>query len=99
MAPVCPHVSEEMWARLGKPYSIHQQAWPEVDEEAAKEDLITLAVQVNGKLRDHIEVPAAVSADEAKALALATEGAKKFMEGKPPRQVVYVPGRLVNIVV
>ncbi len=99
MAPVCPHVSEEIWARLGKPYSIHQQPWPKVDEEAAKEDLITLAVQVNGKLRDHIEVPAAITADEAKAAALATEGAKKFMEDKPPRQVVYVPGRLVNIVV
>jgi len=99
MAPVCPHVSEEIWACLGKPYSIHQQPWPKVDEEAAKEDLITLAVQVNGKLRDHIEVPAAITADEAKAAALATEGAKKFMEDKPPRQVVYVPGRLVNIVV
>ncbi|HWQ45696.1 MAG TPA: class I tRNA ligase family protein, partial [Longilinea sp.] len=99
MAPVCPHVSEEIWAGLGYPYSIHQQPWPAVDEEAAKEDLITLAVQVNGKLRDHIEVVPTVTADDAKAAALATEGAQKFMEGKTPRQVVYVPGRLVNIVV
>ena len=99
LAPVAPHITEELWARLGKPYSIHTQSWPEVDEEAAREDEITLGVQVNGKLRDRINVPAGIAAEEAKAMALASEAVMKFLEGKAPRQVIYVPGRLVNIVI
>ncbi|MBN1668283.1 MAG: leucine--tRNA ligase, partial [Anaerolineales bacterium] len=100
LAPVTPHIAEELWVEvLGRPYSIHQQPWPEVDQAATVEDTITLPVQVNGKLRDRIEVPVDVSAEAAKAAALATEGAQKFMEGKQPRKVIYVPGRLVNIVV
>ena len=58
MAPVTPHIAEELWAFLGKPYSIHQQSWPEADLAAAAEELITLIVQVDGKLRDRIMVPA-----------------------------------------
>ncbi len=61
LAPVAPHISEELWMRLGKPYSIHTQNWPAVDEAAAHEDEITLVVQVNGKLRDRVTVPADVS--------------------------------------
>jgi len=100
MAPVTPHIAEELWTEvLGKPYSVHTQTWPVVDEVAAKEDTITLPVQVNGKLRDRIELPANVSEADAKAAALACEGAQRFMEGKDPRKVIYIPGRLVNIVV
>lgn len=99
LAPVCPHISEELWARLGKPYSIHTQSWPEVDEAAAAEDEITLVVQVNGKVRERINVPADISDADARAAALASEAVQKFLEGKTPRQVVYVKGRLVNIVV
>ncbi|MBU1662454.1 MAG: class I tRNA ligase family protein, partial [Chloroflexi bacterium] len=99
MAPVTPHVAEELWERFGKPYSIHLQPWPEVDEEAAKVDEITLIVQVNGKLRDRIAVPAGISEADAKSTALASEAVQRFMEGKPPRKVIYIPGRLVNIVV
>jgi leucyl-tRNA synthetase len=100
MAPVTPHIAEELWSEvLGKPYSVHTQTWPAVDEAAAKEDTITLPVQVNGKLRDRIELPANVSEAEAKAAALVCEGAQRFMEGKAPRKVIYIPGRLVNIVV
>jgi leucyl-tRNA synthetase len=99
LAPVAPHISEELWMRLGKPYSIHTQKWPAVDEAAAREDEITLVVQVNGKLRDRITVPADVSEEDAKAAALASEVVKKHLEGKTPKQVVYVKGRLVNIVV
>ncbi len=98
LAPVCPHVTEELWQQLGKPYSIHTQRWPEVDEAAAADDEITLVVQVNGKLRDRINVPAGISADDAKARALNSEAVVKYLEGKTPRQVIYVPGRLVNIV-
>ncbi|MGD2026545.1 MAG: leucine--tRNA ligase, partial [Anaerolineales bacterium] len=99
MAPVAPHIAEELWARQGKPYSVHQQPWPEVDEAAAKEDEITLIVQVNGKLRDKITVPVGISEEKAEALALASETVQRFMEGKEPRKVIVVQGRLVNIVV
>jgi leucyl-tRNA synthetase len=99
MAPVTPHIAEELWARRGLPYSIHQQSWPEADAAAAAEDLVTIVVQVNGKVRDRVQVPAGASDDEAKAAALASEGAVRFTQGKTPRTVVYVPGRLVNIVV
>ena len=98
LAPVCPHIAEELWEKLGKVYSVHTQAWPEVDEEAAKEDQITLIVQVNGKLRDRIMVDAGISDEEAKALALESEGAQTALEGRPVRKVIVVPGRLVNIV-
>ena len=85
--------------RRGKPYSIHTQKWPVVDEAAAHEDEITLVVQVNGKLRDRITVPTEISEEDAKAAALSSEAVQKHLEGKKPRQVVYVKGRLVNIVV
>ncbi len=98
LAPVAPHITEELWARLGKPYSIHTQAWPAADEAAAVQDEITLVLQVNGKVRDRLTVPADISADDAKTAALANEMVKKYTEGKTPRQVIYVPGRLVNIV-
>lgn len=98
LAPVTPHISEEIWTLLGKPYSIHQQAWPQADEAAAAVDEITLVVQINGKLRDRITVSADISEDEAKQVALASETVQRFLGGKPPRQVVYVRGKLVNIV-
>ena len=99
MAPVCPHITEELWTEhLGHPYSIHQQPWPQVDEEAAKEDSIEIPVQVNGKLRDKIIVPADASEEDIKSAALATDGAQKHLEGKQPRKVIVVQNRLVNIV-
>jgi leucyl-tRNA synthetase len=100
MAPVTPHVAEELWTeQLGLPYSIHLQPWPAVDEEAARQDEIVLVVQVNGKVRDRVSLPAGVSEAEAQAAALATEGARKFLEGRLPKKVIVVPGKLVNIVV
>ncbi|MCW5877687.1 MAG: leucine--tRNA ligase [Anaerolineales bacterium] len=98
MAPVTPHIAEELWAKLGKPYSVHLQAWPQADPQAAKEDEVTLIVQVNGKLRDRITIPAGTSDEDAKAQALASEAVIKALEGKPPRQVIVVQGKLVNIV-
>jgi leucyl-tRNA synthetase len=98
MAPVTPHITEELWANRGRPYSIHQQSWPEYDPVAAAEELVTIVVQVNGKVRDRVQVAAGASESEVKAAALASEGARRNMGGKEPRQVVVVPGRLVNIV-
>jgi leucyl-tRNA synthetase len=101
LAPVAPHIAEELWEKLRGDTgqgSIHLQPWPEVDEKAAAAEEITLVVQVNGKLRDRITVPAGIADDEARRLALESEGARKFLEGKAVRQVIVVPGRLVNIV-
>ena len=98
LAPVSPHIAEELWERLGQPYSVHQQPWPEVDEAAAAEDEVTLVVQVNGKVRDRITVPVSIGEEEAKAAALSSEAVQKLMDGKQPRKVILVPGKLVNIV-
>ncbi len=99
MAPVTPHIAEELWARRGNPYSIHQQRWPAYDAAAAAEELITLVVQINGKVRDRIEVAADIGEAEAKATALASEHVQKHLEGKEPKKIVYVTGKLVSIVV
>ena len=98
LAPLCPHIAEELWERLGKPYSIHTQAWPAVNEEAARDEEITLVVQVNGKLRDRILVAPGISDADAQAKALASEAVIAALEGRPVRKVIIVPGRLVNIV-
>ena len=99
MAPSFPHISEELWARTGGAYSIHQQAWPTWDEALAAEETITIVVQINGKVRDRFEAAADIGEVEAKERALATAGAQKHLDGKQPLKVIYVPGRLVNIVV
>jgi len=99
MAPVCPHIAEELWLLTGHDYSIHNQPWPQVDVEATKEDKITLIVQVNGKLRDRLIVPANISEEAATSAALESENVVSLLEGKQPKKIIYVPGRLVNIVV
>jgi len=99
LAPFAPHHAEEMWALMGFPYSVHEQAWPEWDEGLIAEKAFTLVVQVNGKLRDRIEAPAGVSEDNAKELALASMKVRPHVEGREIRKSVYVPGRLVNFVV
>jgi leucyl-tRNA synthetase len=99
MAPLAPHIAEELWERSGHAHSIHQQPWPEYDEALAAEDEVTLVVQVNGKVRDRIQVPAGITEESAKELALSSAAVKKHFDGKQPRRVIYVPGRLVNIVV
>jgi len=98
MAPITPHIAEELWAYLGKPYSIHQQPWPEVDLAATLEDQITLIVQVNGKVRDRISVPAGISDEDARAAALNSQSIQRFLGGVTPKKVIVVPGKLVNIV-
>jgi leucyl-tRNA synthetase len=88
-----------MWARLGLPYSVHGQPWPGYDEDLIREEQVTLVVQVNGKVRDRIEAPADVSEETAKKLALSSTKIRPHVEGKEIRKSIYVPGRLVNLVV
>jgi leucyl-tRNA synthetase len=97
-APVAPHMTEELWARLGRPYSIHQQPWPVASEELAAEDEVEIVLQVNGKLRDKLTV--AVDTDEAtlREMALENERVRSFVGDKTVRRVIVVPGKLVNVV-
>ena len=99
LAPFAPHHAEEMWAELGEEYSVHEQAWPPYEEALIRAEEITLIVQVNGKLRDRIEAPADISEEAAKVLALESARVRPHLEGKELRKSVYVPGRLVNLVV
>ncbi len=98
LAPIAPHIAEELWERTGHSYSIHQQLFPAWDEELAAEDTITLVVQVNGKVRDRIEVPANIDESTAHELALSSAKVQPYTEGKVVNKAIYVPGRLVNVV-
>jgi leucyl-tRNA synthetase len=98
LAPVAPHIAEELWARRGNPYSIHLQPWPAYDAAAAAEDHVEIGVQIQGKLRDRVTLPADVGQEQAVAAALASPVVQEALNGAEPRRVIYVPGRLVNIV-
>ncbi|WP_448131375.1 leucine--tRNA ligase [Stutzerimonas chloritidismutans] len=98
LAPITPHISHELWQRLGKQGAIIDAQWPKVDESALVQDSLTLVVQVNGKLRGQIEVPAAASREEVEAAARGNENVLRFTEGLTIRKVIVVPGKLVNIV-
>ena len=99
LAPMAPHMTEELWEMKGHPYSIHQQDFPTWDDDLAAEDVITLVLQVNGKVRDKIEVSANIEESEAQALAMASPKIQGFVAGKSVVKSVYVPGRLINVVV
>ena len=99
MAPMAPHNSDELWEQTGHDESIHKQQWPSWDEALAADDVITLVVQVNGRLRDRIEVPASITEEDARETALASPRLAAHLAGKQVRKVIYVPGKLVNVVV
>jgi leucyl-tRNA synthetase len=108
LAPTAPHLAEELWQRTGREYSIHNQPWPEWDEALAEEEWdealaeeeqITLVVQVNGKVRLKLTAPAAVTEAEARQMALGNERIMAHIAGKQVVKVIYVPGKLINLVV
>jgi leucyl-tRNA synthetase len=99
LAPTAPHLAEELWQRTGHEYSIHNQPWPEYREVLAREEEITLVVQINGKLRDRINTLPSITENEAKQMALERERVKNHLEGKQISKIIYVPGRLINLVV
>ena len=98
LAPITPHISHELWQQLGHAESVIDAAWPSVDEQALVQDTITLVVQVNGKLRGQVEMPAAASREEVEAAARSNENVLRFIDGLTIRKVIVVPGKLVNIV-
>lgn len=99
ISPFAPHFAEEMWQRLGNKKSILKSAWPKYTEKLLQEEFITLVIQVNGKVRSKIEVPAGIAEDELKALVLADEKIKSWLQNKPPKNFILVPKKLVNLVV
>ena len=99
LAPSTPHLAEELWHQIGREYSVHNQSWPQWDEELAQDEEVTLVVQVNGKLRDRITVSASITEAEAKEKAMASEKVRTYLEGKTTVKEIYVPGKLLNIVV
>ena len=100
LAPFVPHIAEELWTELlEKKYSIHNQPWPKMDEKALEEDLVNIVIQINGKLRDTIEMPIGASDSEIEKRALASEKIQKFLDGKKPKKMIIVKNRLINIVV
>ena len=99
MAPIFPHISEEVWQRLDNAESVHLQAWPMGDPEKAKEDAITIVVQINGKVRDKLTITPGTAKTVLEAEALALDNVQKWIDGKEIRKVIVVPNRLVNVVV
>ena len=99
LAPFAPHITEELWREMGHDDTVHVSHWPKWDEKYLKSDTITIIVQVNGKLRAKLELPSDMDKQGVEAAALADENVQKFTNNKPPKKMVYVPGKLVNIVV
>ncbi len=99
MAPFVPHITEELWQRLGNLAPLTQTAWPDYDPAAVIDEELLVVVQVNGKLRSKITIAVGTGEDELKALALADEKVAQFIGGLTVRKVICVPGKLVNIVV
>ena len=98
LAPVAPHVTEELWERRGGTYPIHRQPWPAFDPALAAADTIELPVQVDGKLRDRLVVTPDTPRDEIERMALASPKVQAYLDGKPPAKVIHIGGRLVNVV-
>jgi leucyl-tRNA synthetase len=99
LAPVAPHIAEELWHQLGNKDSISKQSWPNYDPVLIIEAEATIVVQVNGKLRDTITVPAEAKEEEIKQKAQASEKVKSFIMGKQIVKIIYVPKKLINLVV
>ena len=98
LAPMTPHIAEELWALLGHDRPLARQPWPQHDPEALRKEEVLVVVQVNGKIRGKVPVPAEADQKEIQALALENENVKRHLEGKTVRKVIVVPGKLVNVV-
>ena len=99
LAPFAPHFAEELWLALGHKKSIFTEVWPKYDSELAKSETFTLAVQINGKVRDTIEVESEISEAAVKELIMKSEKVQKWLEGKEPKKIIYIKGKLVSVVV
>ena len=99
IAPFGPHIAEELWRRLGHQTTVCDASWPTHNEDFLKTDTVNYPIQINGKLRASLELPSGISAEEAEKAALGLELVQKWLEGNTPKKVVFVPGRMINVVV
>jgi leucyl-tRNA synthetase len=99
MAPSTPYIAEELWERLGMPYSVHHQSWPDFDPALTRADEVEIVVQINGKVRDRLLLPVDLPEAEAREHVLTLPKIAEAIAGRDPRKVIYVPGRLINIVI
>ncbi|MDD3678143.1 MAG: leucine--tRNA ligase [Dehalococcoidales bacterium] len=99
LAPSAPHIAEELWQKTGHKYSIHNWKWPEWDEELAQDEEIPIIIQINGKTRDKEMVSASITEEEAKEIILAKPKVKAYLEGKEIVKIIYVPKKLINLVI
>jgi leucyl-tRNA synthetase len=99
LAPLAPHITEEVWQNLGHESSVHISAWPQWDEHLVAEEVITIAIQINGKVRSEIAVETDITEEEAIAAAKADERVAPHLEGRTIKKAIYVPGRLVSLVI
>jgi len=99
LSPFCPHVTQELWAQMGNATLLVHTSWPTYDPALLIDDSITIAVQVNGKVRDQITIPVDSTDADVEVVALASEKVQKYVEGKTPKKVIYVKGKLVSVVV
>jgi leucyl-tRNA synthetase len=97
LAPTAPHLTEELWSQLGKPYSIHEHRWPQWEPDLASDEVVTYVIQVNGRVRDRITVTSSTSEEKIREVALTRERVRRFV-GNNVKKIIYVPGRLINIV-
>jgi leucyl-tRNA synthetase len=97
--PFAPHITEELWERLGHEESIAHTDWPAYDEEKIKKDVVEMAVQVNGTVRATIDVPAGAEEEDVLAIARANDNVKRYLEDGDLKREIYVPGRIINFVV
>jgi leucyl-tRNA synthetase len=98
LAPFAPHIAEELWFNLGNTELVSTSSWPNVFEELLNDDMIEVAVQVNGKVRVKLNLPVDLPKQEAEAAALSTEEVKKYMSGREIKRVIVVPNRIINVV-
>ena len=98
LAPFAPHIAEELWRRIGGPYPVHRQAWPAHDPAALVDDEVTLVVQVDGRTRDRLRIPAGLDQERAAQHALESHVVRRHLGNVEPTRVVFVPDRLINLV-
>ncbi|MBE3602311.1 leucine--tRNA ligase [bacterium] len=98
LAPMAPFVGEEFWRELGHQSSIHLEPWPKFDPALTVDETVTVVVQINGKVRDRLEIEAGAAEEDVRARALASEAVRRNLDGKTPKKVIYVPNKLVSIV-
>ncbi|MGB9767483.1 MULTISPECIES: leucine--tRNA ligase [Dictyoglomus] len=99
LSPFVPHITEELWVELGNEYSVHMQKWPSYDPEMIKEEVVTVVIQINGRVRDRIDVNADATQEEILKLALERDNVKRYLDNKEIKKIVYVPGKILSLYV